>query len=200
MKEKILNMSYQNLMCFEVKCPYTYDNDMNTMDENYKTLLENFELGKDIDVKVYAKDKENQIMTKIIDDAKLIDITKDKATISIYSKDSEVLNNYKDTYDIILSNMNIESNKGKKIIRIKDLNNQAKLRAAFLKWRFNLIPIDYLDRLKKIRKVCFFFFPCLLFLAFFFTALFFTALLFTVFLLAGFFLLGAFLLTGRSYS
>ena len=38
---------------------------------------------------------------------------------------------------------------------VKDqMNNEARLRAALLKWRANLIPLDYLNRLKQIRKGC----------------------------------------------
>ena len=36
----------------------------------------------------------------------------------------------------------------------EQMNNEARLRAALLKWRANLIPIDYLNRLKQIRKGC----------------------------------------------
>ena len=34
------------------------------------------------------------------------------------------------------------------------MNNEAKLRAALLKWRANLISLDYLNKIKKIRKGC----------------------------------------------
>ena len=34
------------------------------------------------------------------------------------------------------------------------MNNEARLRAALLKWRANLIPLDYINRLKQIRKGC----------------------------------------------
>ena len=34
------------------------------------------------------------------------------------------------------------------------LNNESRLRSALLKWRSKLVPIDYLDRLKQIRKGC----------------------------------------------
>ena len=36
----------------------------------------------------------------------------------------------------------------------KQMNNQAKLRAALLKWRAALAPVNYLDRLKHIKKGC----------------------------------------------
>ena len=36
----------------------------------------------------------------------------------------------------------------------EQMNNEARLRAALLKWRANLIPIDYINRLKQIRKGC----------------------------------------------
>lgn len=36
----------------------------------------------------------------------------------------------------------------------EQMNNEAKLRAALFKWRANLIPIDYINRLKQIRKGC----------------------------------------------
>ena len=36
----------------------------------------------------------------------------------------------------------------------EQMNNEARLRAALLKWRANLIPLDYLNRLKQIRKGC----------------------------------------------
>ena len=34
------------------------------------------------------------------------------------------------------------------------MNNQAKLRAALLKWRAALAPVNYLDRKKQIKKGC----------------------------------------------
>ena len=34
------------------------------------------------------------------------------------------------------------------------INNESRLRSALLKWRSKLVPIDYLDRLKQIRKGC----------------------------------------------
>ena len=34
------------------------------------------------------------------------------------------------------------------------MNNQAKLRAALLKWRAALAPVNYLDRIKQIKKGC----------------------------------------------
>ena len=34
------------------------------------------------------------------------------------------------------------------------MNNEAKLRRALLKWRANLISLDYLNKIKKIRKGC----------------------------------------------
>ena len=34
------------------------------------------------------------------------------------------------------------------------INNESLLRSALLKWRSKLVPIDYLDRLKQIRKGC----------------------------------------------
>ena len=34
------------------------------------------------------------------------------------------------------------------------MNNESRLRAALYKWRSNLIPKDYIDRLKQIRKGC----------------------------------------------
>ena len=34
------------------------------------------------------------------------------------------------------------------------MNNEAKLRAALLKWRANLISLDYLNKIKQIRKGC----------------------------------------------
>jgi hypothetical protein len=34
------------------------------------------------------------------------------------------------------------------------INNQTKLRAALLKWRAALAPVNYLDRLKHIKKGC----------------------------------------------
>ena len=40
-----------------------------------------------------------------------------------------------------------------KIVK-EQMNNEARLRAALLKWRANLIPLDYLNRLKQIRKGC----------------------------------------------
>ena len=36
----------------------------------------------------------------------------------------------------------------------EQMNNEARLRAALFKWRANLIPIDYINRLKQIRKGC----------------------------------------------
>ena len=36
----------------------------------------------------------------------------------------------------------------------EQMNNEARLRAALLKWRANLIPLNYLSRLKEIRKGC----------------------------------------------
>jgi hypothetical protein len=36
----------------------------------------------------------------------------------------------------------------------EEMNNEARIRAALLKWRANLIPLDYLNRLKQIRKGC----------------------------------------------
>ena len=32
------------------------------------------------------------------------------------------------------------------------MNNQAKLRAALLKWRAVPVPVNYLDRIKQIKK------------------------------------------------
>ena len=34
------------------------------------------------------------------------------------------------------------------------MNNQAKLRAVLLKWRAALAPVNYLDRIKQIKKGC----------------------------------------------
>ena len=34
------------------------------------------------------------------------------------------------------------------------INNESRLRAALLKWRSKLVPLDYLERLKRIRKGC----------------------------------------------
>ena len=34
------------------------------------------------------------------------------------------------------------------------MNNQAKLRAALLKWREALAPVNYIDRIKQIKKGC----------------------------------------------
>jgi len=36
----------------------------------------------------------------------------------------------------------------------EQMNNKSRLRSALLKWRSKLVPIDYLDRLKRIRKGC----------------------------------------------
>ena len=36
----------------------------------------------------------------------------------------------------------------------KKINDESRLRSALLKWRSKLVPIDYLDRLKRIRKGC----------------------------------------------
>ena len=50
---------------------------------------------------------------------------------------------------------NLLSKQIKATIVMKDqMNNEARLRAALLKWRANLIPIDYINRLKQIRKGC----------------------------------------------
>ena len=55
--------------------------------------------------------------------------------------------------DRYLKGLLMKQIKSSQVIK-EQMNNEAKLRAAFLKWRFNLIPIDYLDRLKQIRKGC----------------------------------------------
>ena len=34
------------------------------------------------------------------------------------------------------------------------MNNQAKLRAALLKWKAALAPMNYLDRIKQTKKGC----------------------------------------------
>ena len=36
----------------------------------------------------------------------------------------------------------------------EQITNESRLRSALLKWRSKLVPIDYLDRLKQIRKGC----------------------------------------------
>ena len=36
----------------------------------------------------------------------------------------------------------------------EQITNESRLRSALLKWRSKLVPIDYLDRLKRIRKGC----------------------------------------------
>jgi hypothetical protein len=34
----------------------------------------------------------------------------------------------------------------------EQMNNKARLRSALLKWRAKLVPVDYLNRLKQIKK------------------------------------------------
>ena len=52
-----------------------------------------------------------------------------------------------------LKSLLVKQIKSSQMVKEK-LNNEARLRSALLKWRSKLVPIDYLDRLKQIRKGC----------------------------------------------
>jgi hypothetical protein len=52
-----------------------------------------------------------------------------------------------------LKSLLVKQIKSSQIIKAK-MNNQAKLRAALLKWRAALAPVNYLDRIKQIKKGC----------------------------------------------
>ena len=52
-----------------------------------------------------------------------------------------------------LKSLLIKQIKSSQIVKEK-MNNQAKLRAALLRWRAALAPVDYLDRIKQIKKGC----------------------------------------------
>ena len=52
-----------------------------------------------------------------------------------------------------LKSLLVKQIKSTQIMKEK-MNNEAKLRAALLKWRANLISLDYLNKIKKIRKGC----------------------------------------------
>ena len=52
-----------------------------------------------------------------------------------------------------LKSLLVKQIKSSQIVKAK-MNNQAKLRAALLKWRAALAPVNYLDRIKQIKKGC----------------------------------------------
>ena len=52
-----------------------------------------------------------------------------------------------------LKSLLVKQIKSSQTIKAK-MNNQAKLRAALLKWRAALAPVNYLDRIKQIKKGC----------------------------------------------
>ena len=52
-----------------------------------------------------------------------------------------------------LKSLLIKQIKSSQMVKQK-MNNQAKLRAALLRWRAALAPVDYLDRIKQIKKGC----------------------------------------------
>ena len=52
-----------------------------------------------------------------------------------------------------LKSLLVKQIKSSQMVKAK-MNNQAKLRAALLKWRAALAPVNYLDRIKQIKKGC----------------------------------------------
>ena len=52
-----------------------------------------------------------------------------------------------------LKSLLVKQIKSSQIVKAK-MNNQAKLRAALLRWRAALAPVNYLDRIKQIKKGC----------------------------------------------
>lgn len=52
-----------------------------------------------------------------------------------------------------LKSLLVKQIKSSQMVKAK-MNNQAKLRAALLRWRAALAPVNYLDRIKQIKKGC----------------------------------------------
>ena len=75
--------------------------------------------------------------------------------------DKKTLNYYMSTWkkkvqqirEQYLKSLLVKQIKTSQIVK-EQITNESRLRSALLKWRSKLVPIDYLDRLKQIRKGC----------------------------------------------
>ncbi len=75
--------------------------------------------------------------------------------------DKKTLNYYMSTWkkkvqqirEEYLKSLLVKQIKTSQIVK-EQITNESRLRSALLKWRSKLVPIDYLDRLKQIRKGC----------------------------------------------
>ena len=91
------------------------------------------------------------------------DMLRAKKIISntLRTNDKKILNYFMSTWkkkiqlirEQYLKGLLMKQIKQSQIVKEK-LNNESRLRSALLKWRSKLVPIDYLDRLKQIRKGC----------------------------------------------
>ena len=75
----------------------------------------------------------------------------DKKTLNYYmstwkKKIQQIRENY-------LKSLLVKQIKTSQMVK-EQITNESRLRSALLKWRSKLVPIDYLDRLKQIRKGC----------------------------------------------
>ena len=75
----------------------------------------------------------------------------DKKTLNFYmSTWKKKIQQIREQY---LKSLLVKQIKTSQIVK-EQITNESRLRSALLKWRSKLVPIDYLDRLKRIRKGC----------------------------------------------
>ena len=80
---------------------------------------------------------------------------------TLRTNDKKILNYYMSTWKKKIQQIREQYLKSLLVKQIKtsqmvkeQITNESRLRSALLKWRSKLVPIDYLDRLKQIRKGC----------------------------------------------
>ena len=77
--------------------------------------------------------------------------TNDKKTLNYYmSTWKKKIQQIREQY---LKSLLVKQIKTSQMVK-EQITNESRLRSALLKWRSKLVPIDYLDRLKRIRKGC----------------------------------------------
>lgn len=112
-KNKILEYSFNGYVSYEItnNTDLILKNDTtNSVGvETYNELFSSFNINEDKVVKVYKQDIVSDTITKLIDDAMLIDIDNDKAIICIKSDKSNVLKENLDGYVLIISSREIEN-------------------------------------------------------------------------------------------
>ena len=80
---------------------------------------------------------------------------------TLRNNDKKTLNYYMSTWkkkvqqirEEYLRSLLVKQIKTSQLVK-EQITNESRLRSALLKWRSKLVPIDYLDRLKQIRKGC----------------------------------------------